>query len=98
MAEQSKFAGAFKSLRSQPESPGKGVREKQAEKPQPEPITKAGRGGKRSDPDYTPTTFFVRKETKRKAARLLEDTEAGQDLSDLVEQLLSRWISEHSQA
>jgi hypothetical protein len=65
--------------------------------PQPEPTAKAGRGGKRSDPEYAPTTFFVRKDTKRKAARLLEDMNAEQDLSDLVEQLLAKWVAEHSQ-
>lgn len=63
---------------------------------QPEPTGRAGRGGKRSDPEYSPTTFFVRRDTKRKAARLLEDTEAKQDLSDLVQQLLAKWVAEHS--
>jgi len=32
----------------------------------------------------------VRKETQRKAARLLEDQYAGKDLSDLVEELLAQ--------
>jgi len=54
--------------------------------------------GKRSDPAFRPTTFFVRKETKRKASRLLEDQEAGKDLSDLVEELLAKWVAEHSNA
>jgi hypothetical protein len=66
--------------------------------PQPEPTVKAGRGGKRSDPGYSPTTFFVRKDTKRKAARLLEDMDSEQDLSDLVQQLLAQWVTEHSHA
>ena len=48
------------------------------------------------DPAYSPTTFFVRKETKRRASRLLEDQEAGKDLSDLVEELLSEWLVKHS--
>ncbi len=64
--------------------------------PQPEHLAKGGRGGKRSDPEYAPTTFFVRKDTKRRAGRLLEDMNAKQDLSDLVEQLLAKWIAEHS--
>lgn len=54
--------------------------------------------GKRSDPAFRPTTFFVRKETQRKASRLLEDQEAGKDLSDLVEELLAKWVTEHSNA
>lgn len=54
--------------------------------------------GKRSDPAFRPTTFFVRKETQRKASRLLEDQEIGKDLSDLVEELLAKWVVEHSNA
>jgi len=60
-----------------------------------------GRGrktGKRSDPAFRATTFFVRKETQRKASRLLEDQDAGKDLSDLVEELLAKWVAEHSNA
>jgi hypothetical protein len=58
-----------------------------------------GRGrppGKRSDPDYQPTTVLIRKHTKKTAARLLEDTDSGQDLSDLIEQLLMEWIQQHA--
>lgn len=60
--------------------------------------SKFKRPGKRSDPAFSPTTFFVRKDTKRKAVRLLEDEDTGKDLSDLVEQLLSQWVSDHSHA
>ena len=35
---------------------------------------------------------------QRKAARLLEDQDAGKDLSDLVEELLGKWISENLHA
>ena len=56
------------------------------------------KAGKRSDPAFRPTTFFVRKETQRKASRLLEDQDSGKDLSDLVEELLSTWVAEHSYA
>jgi hypothetical protein len=57
-----------------------------------------GRGrpaGKRSNPNYEPTTLLLRKETKKKASRLLEDIGNRQDLSDLTEQLLSKWIEQH---
>ena len=101
MAEQSKFAGALGRLKqptAAPESDPGAVIQKPAVNPMrvdtPAPVV--GRGGKRSDPAYTPTTFFVRKETKRKAARLLEDQETGKDLSDLVEELLSGWVSKNS--
>jgi len=61
------------------------------------PIAMRGRGrpaGKRSDPDYEPTTLLLRKGTKKAAFRLLDDLESGQDLSDLTEQLISNWIRE----
>ena len=102
MAEQSKFAGALGRLR-QPAPPAEPepspVVEKPAAKPPraiDTPAPTGGRGGKRSDPAYSPTTFFVRKETKRKAARLLEDQDAGKDLSDLVEELLAEWLVKNS--
>jgi hypothetical protein len=104
MAEQSKFAGALGRLKqpreashakSQPESAERAAAPA-AIAPAPESGGRGRRAGKRSDPAFRPTTFFVRKETQRKAARLLEDQDAGKDLSDLVEELLANWISEHS--
>lgn len=62
-----------------------------------EAIEAKGRGrpaGKRSNPSYEPTTLLLRKETKKKASRLLEDIGNRQDLSDLTEQLLSNWIEQ----
>jgi len=65
--------------------------------PQPTPISTKGRpAGKRSNPEYEPTTVFLRKATKRTANRALEDAGIRQDLSDLIEDLLQAWISEHS--
>lgn len=61
-----------------------------------EDIRKKRKPGKRSDPAFRATTFFVRKDTQKKASRLLEDQESGKDLSDLVEELLAKWIDEHS--
>jgi hypothetical protein len=93
--EQSKFSGVLAKLKqrsieqqstAQPPHPG-GI----------EPVRGRGRPpGKRSDPDYQPTTVLLRKRTKKTAARLLEDTNAAQDLSDLIEQLLAEWIQKHS--
>ena len=105
MAEQSKFAGALDRLRQPVPPEAKPEPAPVVEKPAPKPprvidtpVPTGGRGGKRSDPAYSPTTFFVRKETKRKAARLLEDQDAGKDLSDLVEELLSKWVVKNSNA
>jgi len=63
------------------------------------PPAPKGRGrpatGKRSDPDYESTTVFLRKETKNAAARLLVG-EKHQDLSDVLEKLLSSWVRKNS--
>ena len=104
MAEQSKFASALGRLKQ-----SSADTEAQQDVPTVDqplarlapvvdtvPAIPVGRGGKRSDPAYSPTTFFVRKETKRRASRLLEDQEAGKDLSDLVEELLSEWLVKYS--
>lgn len=93
--EQSKFTGVLATLKPRP-------MEAQAIVPQErpggsEPVRERGRPpGKRSDPNYQPTTVLLRKQTKKTASRLLEDTNAAHDLSDLIEQLLKEWIQKHS--
>ena len=93
--EQSKFSGVLAKLKHRQEDT------QSTASPTP-PLgtgTVRPRGrppGKRSDPDYQPTTVLLRKNTKKTATRLLEDTNAGQDLSDLIEQLLVEWIQKHS--
>jgi hypothetical protein len=86
----SKFSGALAKLNQQ-----------SAKQPPVTPETPVVRGrgrphGKSSDPDYQSTTVILRKRTKRTAARLLEDLETGQDLSDLIEELLIEWIQKHA--
>lgn len=91
MAQPSKFSGALSRLREAPAT------EQPVETPPPAPVVQEGakgRGrphGKRSDPDFKPTTLLLREQTKRTAVRLLEDSRSGQDLSELVEQLLTQW-------
>jgi hypothetical protein len=67
--------------------------------PPARPPAPKGRGrpatGKRSDPDYESTTVFLRKDTKTAAARLLIG-EKHQDLSDVLEKLLSGWVRKNS--
>jgi hypothetical protein len=93
--EQSKFSGVLATLKHRPPE----------EQPTPrsgpaggrEPVRGRGRPpGKRSDPDYQPTTVLLRKHTKKTATRLLEDTNAANDLSDLIEQLLTEWIQKYA--
>lgn len=92
MPEESKFSGALARLRQRPASPPAATR---PDLPLHEVAPSRGKGrppGKRSDPDYQPTTVLLRKQTKKMANRLLEDTDTGQDLSELIEQLLTEWI------
>ena len=49
------------------------------------------RGGKRSNPDYTKTTIYMRTETRLKAAHKLIGT--GEDLSEVVEELVAAWAT-----
>lgn len=107
-SQTSKFSGALAKLKNPPAEPPaepqtpsekEAPRAAQSEapplfstKPVKATVAKGRRPGKRSDPNYEPTTVLLRKKTKKLANRKLEDTEAGQDLSDLIEQLLSGWI------
>jgi hypothetical protein len=93
--EQSKFSGVLAKLKHRQDET------QSTAMPAPpvssEPVRPRGRPpGKRSDPDYQPTTVLIRKNTKKTATRLLEDTNAAHDLSDLIELLLTEWI--HRQA
>lgn len=57
------------------------------------PTKKMGRpGGKRSDPDYTQVTAYIRGNVHRdvKVALLLEDK--GQEFSELINDLLTDWL------
>jgi hypothetical protein len=68
----------------------------------PADLTPAGQEGPRtgrprsksSDPRYRPITVVLQKQTIRRARRKLEDDELDQDLSDLVQQLLTEWMGE----
>jgi hypothetical protein len=92
MAE-SKFSGVLAKLREQPKELPEEVSET-VETP-----TVRGRGrpsGKRSNPDYQPTTILIRKQTKKSAARLLEDKNDERDLSELIDDLLVEWVEQNS--
>jgi hypothetical protein len=95
MPEKRKFSGPLAKLKQRP------AKQPAAPPPAPpiaaEPVRGKGRPpGKRSDPDYQPTTVLLRQHTKKMANRLLEDGSTGQDLSELIEQLLTEWIQQQS--
>lgn len=95
MPEPSKFSGALAKLNQPPTAPSSETPITLPTAPiSPETTAKRGRpAGKRSNPDYEPTTILLRKQTKKLAHRKLEDGETGQDLSDLIETLLSEWVN-----
>ena len=90
--------GAIRTVRQeQPASQADGNEAIPTPGPQPMPISMRGRpAGKRSNPDFEPTTIFLRKATKKTANRALEDSGVKQDLSELIESLLQQWISARS--
>lgn len=100
MAERgSKFSGMFEPqpeitpppLLLQPASaPGRTER-------MDEPAPKSSRPqGKRSHPDYKQFSVLLKKRTHKQAVRTLDDLDNGQDLSDLMEQLLDQWLKKQT--
>ncbi len=49
--------------------------------------------GKRSNPDYEQVTAYVKKETYRKTKIALLEQDKFSDFSELVEELLSEWLT-----
>lgn len=70
----------------------------QATEPEVDTLTlpgKVGRPpGKSSNSAYGRRTVLLKKQTIKTAERLWEDLEPGKDFSDLVEQLVVKWIDE----
>jgi hypothetical protein len=57
-------------------------------------VTANGRKvGKHKDPEWGKFTILLRKQTQKKASRLADDMNPPRDLSDVTEELLSRWIA-----
>ena len=55
------------------------------------PAPKMGRpAGKKTNPEYTQVTVYLRKEVHRQAKKILIDD--GREFSELVDQLVDRWI------
>ena len=97
MAKQSGKFGALAEFRHQPEQqPQEEGKTTPLVMTSPAAPLVRGRGrpsGKRSNPEFEPTNVLLRKRTKKMAGRVLEDSETGQDLSELIEELLAKWIS-----
>lgn len=76
---RSKFAGIF------------AAKGKEGKKEAPIPATRASKRppGKRSDPDYTQITAYIRKGTHEDVMRAIYKR---QELSELIEELLAGWL------
>ena len=62
-------------------------------KSHPETQGKA-RNGKSSDKaNYSQYSVYLRKDTRKKVGRALDDAETGQDFSELVQELLEKWLA-----
>lgn len=60
----------------------------------PQPASRKTRNGKSSDKaNYSQFSVYLRKDTRKKVGRALEDAEIGQDFSDLVQELLEQWLA-----
>jgi hypothetical protein len=96
----SKFDGLFdaRSGGNKSQGKGKGASKKSSKvalpvEEQTEDRPRRGRPfGKRSDPDFVGFTTYIRKDTHRKAKIALLEREDGRELSELVEELLVKWL------
>ena len=52
-----------------------------------------GRGGKSSDPTFCQCSVYLRRATRKRVNRALDDEDQGRDFSDLVETLLEQWLA-----
>jgi hypothetical protein len=75
--------------------PAKSPRTQKSEDPEiRQPAARSGRpAGKRTDPDYTQITAYIRKVTHHAVKlRLLQEGQ-GREFSELVEELLRAWLA-----
>lgn len=50
--------------------------------------------GKRSNPDWKLYSHFLKKQTQRAAVARLQAEDSDRDLSDVLEELLARWLKQ----
>ena len=48
--------------------------------------------GKKSDPEYCQTSIYIRTSTRKAVKQILLDSESERDVSDLIEDLLEKWL------
>jgi hypothetical protein len=89
----------FSGVLNRTTAPAEPVPEPKAEAdPAPPPtsavvVPKMGRpAGKKTNPEYTQVTVYLRKEVHRQAKKILIDD--GREFSELVDELVSKWVSD----
>jgi hypothetical protein len=90
----SKFSGIFEAAKDQSPAPRQ-KRTPKASARAAATVSSRRRGrppGKRSDPDYEAITAYIRKDTHRDVKITLLQMGHGQEFSELVEELLAKWL------
>lgn len=59
----------------------------QAKKPLGRPAN-----GKKSDAEYCQTSIYIRASTRKRVKQILLEAESEKDVSDLIEELLEKWL------
>jgi hypothetical protein len=54
---------------------------------------KAATGKSADKANYSQYSVYLRKDTRKKVGRALDDADAGQDFSELVQELLEKWLT-----
>jgi hypothetical protein len=97
MAEKRKFA-ALAELHRQPTPEPEAIEVSEVSEPPPaaKPQAEKGRGrpatGKRSNPDWKLYSHFLKRRTQRAAVARLQAEDSERDLSDVLQELLEKWL------
>ena len=95
MSKTNRFAGLMKDRQSDESIPTDETSRAPAEDDNSHTVNARGRprDGKRSNPDYKQISALIRKDTHRAVVRVLLDDGEARDVSDLLQELLQRWLA-----
>ena len=88
----SKKFGFLKTVGAPDEAAGARKRKGSPARPAPEVVRRGRPPGKRSNPDFEQVTIYIRKKTHQDAKIELLKGEKRQEFSELVEDLLGKWL------
>ncbi len=63
---------------------------------QPMPRKRTHTGKSSDKANYSQYSVYLRKDTRKKVGRALDDADTGQDFSELVQELLEKWLTSHT--